>query len=52
MLTFDHDFVSDGISNCVLWADEAAIGRLRFNMGRDILQNVLRGTAFTAGCAG
>jgi hypothetical protein len=43
MLTFDVSFHSDGLSACVLWADETLMGRVRFDIGPTILQDVLHG---------
>jgi hypothetical protein len=44
MLTFDVDFHSDDRElGCVLWADETVMGRVRFDIGSLILQDVLRG---------
>jgi hypothetical protein len=43
MLTFDLSFHSDGVLGCVLWADETVMGRVRFEIGSLILQDVLRG---------
>jgi hypothetical protein len=44
MLTFDDHFASDGGFGCVLWAtDEPANKRVRFNIGSEILQDVLHG---------
>jgi hypothetical protein len=41
MLTFDPSFHSDG--GCVLWADETLMGRVRFDIGANILEDVLHG---------
>jgi hypothetical protein len=41
MLTFDPRFHSDG--GCVLWADETLMGRVRFDIGANILEDVLHG---------
>jgi hypothetical protein len=43
MLTFDLSFHSDGVLGCVLWADETAMGRVRFDIGPNILEDVLHG---------
>jgi hypothetical protein len=41
MLTFDPSFHSD--HGCVLWADETLIGRVRFDIGANVLGDVLHG---------
>lgn len=43
MLTFDPSFHSDGVLGCVLWADETLMGRVRFDIGHRILEDVLQG---------
>jgi hypothetical protein len=44
VLTFDVEFHSDdNVLGCVLWADETVMGRVRFNIGRKILQDELDG---------
>ena len=43
MLTFDDSFHSDGVLGCFIWADETATGRVRFDIGHKILQDVLHG---------
>jgi hypothetical protein len=43
MLTFDASFHSDGVLGCVLWADETVMGRVRFDIGPKILEDVLHG---------
>jgi hypothetical protein len=44
MLTFDVSFHSDDRElGCVLWADETVMGRVRFDIGSLILQDVLQG---------
>jgi hypothetical protein len=44
MLTFDVDFHSDDHElSCVLWADETVEGRVRFDIGSRILEDVLHG---------
>jgi hypothetical protein len=43
MLTFDPSFHSDGVLGCVLWADETVMGRVRFDIGSRILEDVLHG---------
>jgi len=44
MLTFDVSFHSDDRAlGCVLWADETEMGRVRFDIGSLILQDVLHG---------
>ena len=43
MLTFDDRFHSDGLSSCVLWADEPTMKRVCFNIGARVLQDVLQG---------
>jgi hypothetical protein len=44
VLTFDVEFHSDDdVLGCVLWADETVMGRVRFNIGRKILQDELKG---------
>jgi hypothetical protein len=44
MLTFDVSFHSDDREfGCVLWADETVMGRVRFDIGSLILQDVLHG---------
>jgi hypothetical protein len=43
MLTFDINFHSDRMLGCVLWADETVMGRVRFDIGSRILQDVLHG---------
>jgi hypothetical protein len=43
MLTFEDQFHSDGTLGCILWADETVKGRVRFNIGSEILQDVLHG---------
>jgi hypothetical protein len=44
MLTFDLTFHSDDRElGCVLWADETVMGRVRFDIGPKILQDVLHG---------
>jgi hypothetical protein len=40
MLTFDVSFHPDGVLGCVLWADETVMGRVRFDIGSRILQDV------------
>jgi hypothetical protein len=42
MLTFDVDFHSD-VLGCILWAEETAMGRVRFDIGPLILQDILQG---------
>jgi hypothetical protein len=41
MLTFDPSFHRDG--GCVLWADETLMGRVRFDIGANVLEDVLHG---------
>jgi hypothetical protein len=41
MLTFDPSFHSDG--GCVVWADETLMGRVRFDIGANILEDALHG---------
>jgi len=44
MLTFDVSFHSDDLDlGCVLWAYETVMGRVRFDIGSLILQDVLNG---------
>jgi hypothetical protein len=43
MLTFDPTFHTDGVLGCVLWADETLRGRVRFDIGANILEDVLHG---------
>jgi hypothetical protein len=43
MLTFDIEFHSDGGLGCILWADETVMGRVRFDLGSRILEDVLLG---------
>ena len=43
MLTFDQSFFPDGVLGCVLWADETVMGRVRFDIGSRILQDMLHG---------
>jgi hypothetical protein len=43
MLTFDLSFHSDGVLGCVLWADQTVMGRVRFDIGPNILEDVLHG---------
>jgi hypothetical protein len=44
MLTFDPAFHSDGVLGCVLWADETVMRRVRFDIGPNILEDVLHDT--------
>jgi hypothetical protein len=44
MLTFDPSFHSDDRAlGCVLWAHETVMGRVRFDIGSLILQDMLHG---------
>jgi hypothetical protein len=45
MLTFEDRFHSDGVLSCFLWADsdEPTMERVRFNIGPNILEDVLHG---------
>jgi hypothetical protein len=41
VLTFDDSFHSDGVNGCVIWANETKLRRVRFNVGPDVLREVL-----------
>jgi hypothetical protein len=43
MLTFDPSFHSDRALGCFLWADETVMRRVRFYIGRRVLEDVLHG---------
>jgi hypothetical protein len=43
MLTFEDFHSDDDVFGCVLWASETVMGRVRFNIGRKILQDELDG---------
>jgi hypothetical protein len=43
VLTFDDRFHSDGVNGCVIWASEPKLRRVRFNVGPDVLREVLHG---------
>lgn len=43
MLRFDDHFASDGVRGCAFWANAPVINRVRFNIGHEILREVLHG---------
>jgi hypothetical protein len=43
MLTFNDRFQPDGVLGCILWADDPAMKRVRFDIGARILMDVLHG---------